>query len=399
MKIRGKLILSGILLLLAAASHSTLTTLGNEQIGYNAISQMTNASYTSFVLKDQLWRWAPKVLGGMFLLLAALIWRKNIKQLFLSGLCAMVLLAPSPDANAYYSKSDWAEVYNVLPNHSAFMIPAVGDTSTQKQFETEAFLNEKKVGAKRIQIPHVVMKNTGLIDAYVPGAVLVLLDRTPYVVTWTKDATPGSPSNQEMCIESQDSIEICFNASIGANVTEEDAAKYLYWFGTEPPTGNDDERKYPSMLSGKSLPEVVNNRVYQRIHSEYSVEFSKYPLSELLTHKADVIKAVEKRIITEYKAMGITIEYVGIASQFRYTSKEVQGSINTLVASAYASKAANARLDAAKVDRFEAETQIMLNQSAPYAKWDGKSFPTLPGTIVGMDSIMDWAKSILQTKP
>ena len=123
---------------------------------------------------------------------------------------------------------------------------------------------------------------------------MVLLDRTPYVVRWTKAQTQESPVNQEMCVESEDSIEVCFDVSIGANVTEEDAARYLYWFGTEPATqGNENERNFPSLLNGKSLPNVMNTRVHSRIQAAYFVEFSKYPFTQMLAKKGDILKAVE----------------------------------------------------------------------------------------------------------
>jgi len=378
--------------------------------GAAAVDQFSNSATdnaNSFVQMA----WYNVMSGGVPLTIIIgvilMIWYKPLKQLFanpdkfltiLGVLLVGNAIIPT-DAWAYYSRQDWAEVYNVLPNHSAFMIPATGNTKdTQKQFESESFLNEKKVGAKRIEIPHVKLKNSGAIDYYVPGAILVLLDRTPYVVTWTKVKTTGSEGNQEMCVESQDSVELCFDTSIGANVLEEDAAKYLYWFGTEPVNGNsEDERKFPSVLSGKSLQNVMNTRVFSRIHAAYFAEFSKYTFDEMLKQKATILNKVEKDMITEYKKMGITIEYVGVASQFRYAD-EIQKGINTLTAQAYLQKAASAKMEAAKVDRYIAETQIMINKSLPYTKWDGKTFPNMPSVMVGMDNVVTWFKELVTSK-
>lgn len=343
--------------------------------------------------------------AGSFIIptiLILLIWKKEIMTVKNSifGLFAALIISISfttNDAQAYYSKQDWAEWYNVLPNHSAFMIPTTGESKdSQKQFESEAFLNEKKVGAKRIQIPHVVLKNSGVVDAYVPGAILILLDRTPYVVKWSKEATNESPTDQSMCVESQDSIEICFDVSIGANVLEEDAAKYLYWFGVESATeGNADERNFPSMLQGKSLQNVMNTRVFARIHSAYFVEFSKFNFLDALANKGKILSDVEKLMKDEYKKMGITIEYVGIASQFRFDAT-LQKSITDLQIAKYDQQAAEAKLVAAKVDRYKAETDILVTQATPFKNWNGQ-LPAFPSVMISSDSFIDWVKQIATT--
>jgi hypothetical protein len=219
------------------------------------------------------------------------------------------------------------------------------------------------------------------------------LDRTPYVVNWTKTATQESPTNQEICVESADSIQVCFDASIGANVLEEDAAKYLYWFGVEPSTeGNADERNFPSVLHGKSLQNVMNTRVHSRIKSAYFTEFAKHPFKQMLENKSKILQDVEKQIIAEYKKMGITIEYIGISSDLRLDPK-LQQSINDLVISQYAKDAAAYRLEALKTERYQAETDIMLAQAEPYKKWNGQ-LPSLPQFMVGIDSLVSWAKSV-----
>lgn len=336
------------------------------------------------------------------ILILFIMWRKELTALLkgslkfaLIGTFVAASIVPNV-SDAYYSKQDWAEVFNVLPNHSAFIIPAVGDTKeSQKQFESESFLAEKKVGSKRIQIPHVKLINSGtLADYWVPSAILILLDRTPYVVMWDK----AGAQDQQMCVESQDSIEICFDVSIGANVTEEDAAKYLYWFGTEAVTGgSEDEKNFPSKLNGKSLSTVMDTRVFSRIHAAYFVEFSKYAFVDLLTHKDEILLTVEKNMIAEYKKMGITIEYVGIASQFRF-DKVLQGAITNMMAAKYNSMAALSKLEAAKVDRYVAETDIMVSKSLPYKNWDGKTFPNVPQVVVGTDSIVAWFKELFNVQ-
>lgn len=379
--------------------------IGTAEAGAVAVSQFDDsiASYAKSMTGMEFFKsMSGGLSGGILLLIVVGIWWSNIKKVWSNAANTLVLLGTiglattlvPNDAWAYYSRQDWAENVNVLPNHSAFLIPATGETKdSQKQFESEAFLNDKKVGAKRIQIPHVILKNSGAIDYYVPGAILVLLDRTPYVVNWTKTQTPESPTNQEVCVESADSIQVCFDVSIGANVLEDDAAKYLYWFGVEPATdGSVDERNFPSVLKGKSLENVMNTRVHSRIKSAYFTEFAKHPFKEMLAKKSDILQDVEKQMIAEYKKMGITIEYIGISSDLRLDSK-LQQSINELVISQYAKEAAAYRLEALKTDRYEAETTVLLAQAEPYKKWDGK-LPSLPQWMISSDKISDWISQL-----
>lgn len=402
-----KLILSAILIVGWKYLSAFLAATGTVNAGSVAALQFENsdAAFTKSMVGMEFFKsMSSGASFGVLLAILVVIWWKELTGAFkqssndvLKLIIAAVIAVPlsmaySPDANAYYSKQDWAEWYNVLPNHSAFLIPSTGDTKdAQKQFESESFLNEKKVGSKRIQIPHVILKNSGVVDAYVPGAILILLDRTPYVVHWEKEVTKESPTNQEMCVESQDSIQICFDVSIGANVLEEDAAKYLYWFGVEPATGSDDERNFPSMLQGKSLQNVMNTRVFARIHAAYFVEFSKFTFLDALAHKGEILKDVETQMIAEYKKMGISIEYVGIASEFRFDTK-LQDSITNLQISKYDQQAAEAKLAAAKVERYKAETEVMLAQTEPYKKWNGQ-LPNLPSVMVSSDAILGWFKS------
>jgi hypothetical protein len=383
----------------------SVNALATAESGIAAVKQFDD-SVGSYVGSMTAIEYFKNLSGGfshVFLFLAIIsIWWSNLKSLFSNSkntipVVFAIILASfftiPDDANAYYSRQDWSENINVLPNHSAFMIPAVGESKdSQKQFESEAFLNEKKVGAKRINIPHVILKNSGTFDYYVPGAILIMLDRTPYVVNWTKEANADSPTNQEVCVESEDSIQVCFDVSIGANVTEEDAAKYLYWFGVEPATGNDDERNFPSVLRGKSLNNVMNTRVHSRIKSAYFTEFAKYDFKTMLAKKGEILTTVEKNMIAEYKKMGITIEYIGISSDLRLDSR-LQTSITDLIISQYTKDSAANRLEAAKTDRFIAETTVIAAQAEPYKKWNGQ-LPSFPQFMISSDKISDWIKSI-----
>jgi hypothetical protein len=100
----------------------------------------------------------------ILLALLALIWYRPIKRWIVGPPVALLLLVLlAPDARAYYDKQDWAEVMNIQPNQSAFIIPDVGDNkSSQAAFGSVEFLAANKVALKRVQIPHVKLENSGL---------------------------------------------------------------------------------------------------------------------------------------------------------------------------------------------------------------------------------------------
>ena len=49
---------------------------------------------------------------------------------------------------------DKPEFVTIEPSQTAFLIPLVGDTTTQSAFESEEMLLEAKIATKEIQIPH-----------------------------------------------------------------------------------------------------------------------------------------------------------------------------------------------------------------------------------------------------
>jgi hypothetical protein len=177
----------------------------------------------------------------ILLALLALIWYRPIKRWIVGPPVALLLLVLlAPDARAYYDKQDWAEVMNIQPNQSAFIIPDVGDNkSSQAAFGSVEFLAANKVALKRVQIPHVKLENSGLwSNFYVPAARLVLVDRTPYYREWTSDPTRGTSKKDEgLRCESADSINVTTAVNVSAFVEEKNAATFLYWFGVNPPQG------------------------------------------------------------------------------------------------------------------------------------------------------------------
>jgi Type IV secretory system Conjugative DNA transfer len=84
-------------------------------------------SYVVALFFSRAFTGANAVITSIFLLVLVGIWWKPVRKLIAAlTAAAFVLLAPVWSARAYYDKQDFAEVYFILPNESAFFIPDTG---------------------------------------------------------------------------------------------------------------------------------------------------------------------------------------------------------------------------------------------------------------------------------
>jgi hypothetical protein len=157
------------------------------------------------------------------------------------SIVALLLAVSAPaaitPANAYWDKYNYTEAYYIQANQSAFWIPDTGaNLSDQAHFGSIEYYAANKVAAKRIEIPHQKLVNSGSwSDYYVPAGRLFVVDRAPYYHAWTSKSTTGtSTANEGFPFESADSMNIETDVVASAFVSEEDAAKFFYWFGQKP---------------------------------------------------------------------------------------------------------------------------------------------------------------------
>lgn len=128
------------------------------------------------------------------ILLLLLIWWKPIKRgwaALMTALAAslLVFLSFGTPALAFYNATDTTEAYGVLPNHTAFWVPGMGDTkNNQAHMESEEFLKANKVPGKFFIIPHVKLSGSTYLgwDKYIPTGRLIVVDRAPFFHEWTK---------------------------------------------------------------------------------------------------------------------------------------------------------------------------------------------------------------------
>ena len=293
------------------------------------------------------------IISLLFFLGLFLIWRKPIMQIFFTVFTLLLFLVPPP-ALAYYSKTNYAEVVEILPNQTAFLIPEVGKNKEhQASFLSVDYLNENKVAMKRVEIPHQKLQNSGLLsDYYVPEARLLVIDRTPTTREWVTATNRGTSAvDQGFNFESRESINIRTGIVLSAFVREEDAAKFVYWFGsrTQPNTEQlTDEQRFASVVYGRSLAEVVDDNVRHKVQSVLAREFGKYEFAEAVTKKAEIIAEVEKQVKEAFVPMGITIAFLGYAEPLSFED-EIQKSINAVF-----------------IAQKEAERSVALMTTVPY---------------------------------
>ena len=206
----------------------------------------------------------------MLLALAlAAIWRAPVQKWF-SGAAAVALglLVAAQHADralAFADTVDKTEAYTILPNESAFFIPDTGaNKETQAQFDSEAYLQGNKIAVKRFVIPHQKLSGSGGTswlstgwDFYVPTGRLIIVDRSPFSREWVANHNKGTSARDESIpCQSKEGVNISVGVSIGASVTEENAAKYLYHFGVLPPMDA------AGRLLDRSAPQTIFTSVY-----------------------------------------------------------------------------------------------------------------------------------------
>jgi hypothetical protein len=271
------------------------------------------------------------IAGLAFIALLLLIWLRPLRALFASLTLALLLLAPQ-SARAYYSQSDYTENYFILPNESAFFIPDVGDNkSSQASFGSEAYLQEKKIAAKRFEIPHTKLPNSGAwSNYYVPAGRLIVVDRTPVSREWVKAPHRGTDkSDQSFPCQSSEGLDITVGIAIGASVFEENAAKFLFRFGVNPPTGdrNDPNVVFTSVYQGKSLAQVMDGPVRSRVQSLVCDEMTARSLDDDNKQAAKIMETISKKVADYMASVGITLDFIGWADTFEF-DRDVQMAVN-----------------------------------------------------------------------
>lgn len=275
---------------------------------------------------------------------------------------------------------DTPEYYTIQPNQTAFLVPLEGDTKNQVSLDSEEFLEEAKVATKRVQIPHrwIQTGRFGHQGEWTGTMRLITVDRTPVTREWKYTAKGDAvEAGNSYISESKDSIKFYISIGATAKILEEDASTFLYQY------------------SGKTLEEVMDREVRNRISSKILEIHAGLSAEDVQTSKEEVINKVREDIVPYFKDFGITVTNLGYVGDFKYVNEDIQSSINEAF-NAQNDQKAQAIRNTTEIEKATAEAEAIklreetLSQTLELRKiqlqeeflktWDGKMPATyLPG--------------------
>jgi hypothetical protein len=232
----------------------------------------------------------------------------------LIGLGTLSLVSLSGCVRPY----DTPEYAEINTSETGFLIPLEGDSTAQAKFQSEEYLRDLKVAAKRVQITHRWSQEGRLTNngRWIPIVRLIKVNRSPVTREWTAEAATGTAAkNQAIWIESSDSVGFSMGFTCTSFIPEEQAAKFLYWY----PSG--------------SLADVMDTEVRGRIQQIAAEVAARYPLDALRAKKQEISDAVKTDITAFFAQRGVVVTTVGMFGGMTYENVEIQKSIdNTIIA-------------------------------------------------------------------
>lgn len=289
-----------------------------------------------------IWAFKPMMGGGWF--------RQRGMGLNLhGGWLALLALIPFLTGCTPYDRPEYVEIDT---SDTGFLIPLEGESGHQARFQSEEYLRERKVAAKRIQITHRWSQEGRLSSQghWIPAVRLIKVNRAPLTREWTmsdrnrSDAThrPDS-SDHAIWIESADSVGFSMGFTCTAFITEENAARFLYWY----PSG--------------TLADVMDREMRGRIQQVAAEVAAKYPLDSLRLKKQEISDSVKKDLTNYFDSRGISISTVGMFGGMTYENPAIQKAIDETFIAQQLKVVAAAKLESQQTEndriRLEAEGQ------------------------------------------
>jgi hypothetical protein len=281
---------------------------------------------------------------------ASTVWQKLSHQTAAGSVSALAIgtlglaMLTSGCIRAY----DRPEYVEIDTSETGFLIPLEGDSRNQVKFQSEDYLKQHKVAAKRVQITHRWSQEGRLPSdgRWIPMVRLIKVNRSPVTREWsTSDTTASSGAihraDKAIWIESGDSVGFSMGFTCTAYIPEEDASKFLYWY----PSG--------------SLTEVMDKEVRGRVQQAAAEVAARYPLDALRSRKQEISDAVKKDVGAFFVARGVAITTVGMFGGMTYENPEIQKSIDQTFIAQQLKVVAEAKFEAQKKenDRMELEAQ------------------------------------------
>mgnify|MGYP003290036871 CR=1 FL=1 len=211
---------------------------------------------------------------------------------------------------------DKPEFVTIEASQTAFLIPLIGDSTTQSAFESEELLAEAKVATKEIQIPHrwVQTGRRHWMGDWKPSATLIVVERKPVARSWNS-GTSTDTSTSAIFGETSDAIGIYVGMNCTAMIEEKDAAKFLYRYNNTP------------------LETIIDTDIKKMVEDRFNIETSKYTSTELGAKKGEIMEAVKAYVVEYFKDYGITITVLGLKEGISFENPAIQKAIDEKFAS------------------------------------------------------------------
>ena len=264
---------------------------------------------------------------------------------------------------------------DLKPSETGFVVSLEqGSLTAQKQLKSIEYFEQKKVAAKRIPIPTVKHDNGRGAASYIwiPTVKVIVVDRAPVTREWRSEPGQGtSKKNEEIQVESENSIGFAVGITCTASIPEEDASTYLYWYGE------------------KKLSEVMDDNVRSFVLDNLTGAFGSRDLTHCQKERKVVFDSMKVQTARFFAARGVRLDNIGAAGEFRYIEPEIQTAINLQFVAekkkdAAVNEVAAANLYATAAQAIKAQKELdaninLINSLADAVK-NGKL--TWPNTLV-----------------
>lgn len=309
-----------------------------------------NAKVSIKKLSDQHKQRNNIYMGGWIVILAVIlgIFMEDIRKLF-SKLTTAALIFMALMTTGCWRPFEPVKLEVINSTEEAFMLPYLDGVDKQSSTHTEDFLRKNLVHTQQVKIPQQwVPKGYETFRAngeWRDTALLIKVDKSPVTREWTADPNSGtSAKNEAIWVMTSDQVEFSTGWTCTARIaSRDDAVKFLY--------------NYPN----GSLERVMDGEVRAKIQTEFGIEVTDLPMTELRLKATPHIVRVVEEVKSFFLERGITITNLGITGGFVYKDPTIIATMvkvfNAEQEKAIASAGAAAQSETNKKIQLEADAK------------------------------------------
>ena len=238
---------------------------------------------------------------------------------------------------------DKPEFKTIEASQTAFLVPLVGDTTSQGAFDSEELLLQTKVATKEIQIPHrwVQTGRKHWQGEWRASATLVVVERKPVSRSWESGESTATSANKAIFGETADNIGIYVGMNCTAMIEEKDAAKFLYRYNNTP------------------LETIIDTDIKKMVENRFNIETGLVMSTDLASKKGNIMEAVKTYVVEYFKEYGITITVLGLKEGISFENPEIQKALDAKFASEQ-ELVIQQNKNEANIAKAEAEAQAII---------------------------------------